>query len=215
MSTRYAELTEGRQTPISNLQNPNTFAFRILPPAAHQFVSREPINIWTYDKGSFERIIFDWPHKISYTMERQGDQIRVVFEAPANLKISSLAGEKLRNVSDAQIYRGPSETVLTLDIPADRYVHDFTDGNQIILDVVNPQIAKAPSKPVQLASYPVPAPQPQIITRSLPDIFASTLRIIQRSQPRSKYGPRYRATYREVRLIHQPTRWQRQRRHRR
>ena len=212
MTAHYSKFTEGRQTPRSNAKSTSEFAFKILRPRLQHFVAAKPIDIWTYDKGTFERIIFDWPKAISYKLDRNGNKTRLIFEAPADLKINPLVGDKLRNISKAQFYRSPSETVLTLAIPADRYVHDFVDGNQIILDVVNPQLAEVSQQPVQLASYP--APTPQVVTRALPNILSETLRILQRAQPR----PAYRTRYREVRVIRKHHRSHprlRQQRHRR
>ncbi|MBT3992152.1 MAG: caspase family protein [Rhodospirillaceae bacterium] len=217
MSERYAEITKGRQTPNATTGGATTFAFRLLPPKPLHIVAVKPVDVWTYDKGSFERIIFDWPKKVAYRLERKNDHTRLTFEAPAKLKISPLQDNKLRNIADASFYRSASKTILTLDIPSDRYVHDFVTDNQIVLDVVNPQITETRQNPVQLASYPVPQPQPQIVTRSqtrsLPDIFTSTARILQSLQPRPQYKVVPRVRYREVHIIRKHSRWQSKRRH--
>lgn len=204
MTTRYGQLTQGRQTPRSSRQNPSAFAFKIIPTPPRRFVSVQPVDVWTYDKGTFEQIVFDWPRAVSYKMSRHGNRTQLIFKAPASIKIAPLRGEKLRNVSSAKIHRKASETVLTLDIPADRYVHHYVDGNRITLDVVNPQIVTAEPNPIQLASYPAPARR--VGTRSLPDIITRTARIFQMLQPR----PQSR-----VRVVRQRTQWRQKPRHRR
>ncbi len=193
MSSRYAQMTQDRQTPRSgSLQSEKSsktgFVFRVTPPTPNQFVTREPVDIWTSDHGSFERIIFDWPQNVAYAIDRQDHQTRIIFDAQAKLEIQPLAGQKLRNVIDARSHQISGETILTLDIPADRYVHDFVEGSQIIVDVVDP-----PGASVQMANFPAPQPQ-QVVTRSLPSpqpqllpqILSATLRILANSRPRAQ-----------------------------
>ncbi len=223
MSARYAKMTRGRQTPRSgSLETEEAsrrgFVFRIIPPPARQFVALKPVDIWTYDKGSFERIIFDWPKQIAYRIDRNNEQTRLIFDAPAELKIQPLAGQKLRNVGDARVHQNSSETILTLNIPADRYIHDFVDGNQIIVDVVDPpSVAR-----VQMASYPVPQQPRQVVTRSLPSpqpqllpqILSATLSILQQAQPRQRVQRTRIIRYRKVRWHNQRSRRFHQRRRR-
>ena len=216
MSARYGKMTDGRQTPRSgSLQsNPSSergFVFSLTPPPPRQFVSIKPVDIWTSDQGSFERIIFDWPQNVAYAIDRQDDQTRIIFDAQAKLKIQPLAGQKLRNVIDARTDQNSGETILTLNIPADSYVHDFVAGNQIIVDVVDP-----PGTNIQMASYPTPRTQ-QVVTRSLPSaqpqilpqILSATLSILQQARPRPR--PQRTRTFHRT-----PTRWRNhQRRHQR
>lgn len=89
------------------------------------------------DHGTFMRLAVDWPSRINYRVDREGDRIEVTFTAPANIDLArarkALPAElvQMAAVNDevARIY-------LTLAPGAN--LRDFRLGRTVVLDIIRP-----------------------------------------------------------------------------
>ncbi|MDP6573088.1 MAG: tetratricopeptide repeat protein [Rhodospirillales bacterium] len=125
----------------------------------------------------YTRIVFDWPRKVGYRVEKEGSAVAVNFERSARLNIGRLKSNPPNFVRQAAARLQGGGTVFAMTVPETSRVRHFRSGPKVVLDVMAPsdtEIASAPSSPTpakepkkavtKLATKPVakPAPEPAV-----------------------------------------------------
>lgn len=115
------------------------------------------VTIRTGAHEKYDRIVFDWPTKVSYAFRREGTNIRVVFESPAKFKQAGV--EKLTRISGfASRETGKSQTEAAWQVDPDASVKHFVNERSIVVDIEGKPV---PARPAQEAAAPQkPAPTP-------------------------------------------------------
>ncbi len=118
------------------------------------------IRVRKGEKGTYTRIVFDWPRKIAYSVgDYQGKTI-VDFAEPAKYNFAPAQ----RNLSgEVRGLRQNGKTVELSVTPGSRIKH-FYVGSKVVVDVYRDNLARKPDAPaaMQVAQAPSVAPQPAI-----------------------------------------------------
>ena len=101
----------------------------------------------------FERIVFDWPSNVSYSVARKGGRVTVTFSAGGNVNLKPLASAKLSKVKDFSVDKNSDDQLVVSFTVDEKYlVKDFTSGKAVAFDVVAVGEAKTPAAAPQVAS---------------------------------------------------------------
>ncbi|EPY02106.1 tetratricopeptide repeat protein [Magnetospirillum fulvum] len=113
----------------------------------------------------FNRLVFDWPKTVGYTVEEAGDKVTVAFDRPANLNVTSLRAALPPDVGFLEARPAGKGTAVVLSLPPGMRVRHFASGPRVALDLVRaagapppPRVNGAPPPP--LAPAPGSADQP-------------------------------------------------------
>lgn len=116
----------------------------------------------------YNRIVFDWPVSVKYTMKQSGNDVTILFSKPANIDFS---GINLPFVKDMRQTTTGEVTEVSFTIPDNSNVQAFWVGKKVAFDVLrldsNPpvfsekkitaeEITKGPQKPKITKSPPSP-----------------------------------------------------------
>ncbi|MGF1639709.1 MAG: hypothetical protein ACFCUO_02035 [Rhodospirillales bacterium] len=128
-----------------------------LPSPATSPPALPSIRVRTGEHEGFSRIVFDWPQRVRYRIERAGDLATVVFDRPGRLDLRSLDGRRLARVVDAKVTAGDTGATVTLNLAAGSRVEHFRHGTKVVVDVHG----AVPSGREGGAPAPAPAPVPE------------------------------------------------------
>ncbi|MBI2239707.1 MAG: hypothetical protein HYU59_02760 [Magnetospirillum gryphiswaldense] len=131
----------------------------------------------------FNRLVFDWPKTVGYSVTTTGSDAVIAFDRPARINTTALAASLPADVRVADIRPQGSGTAVVLNMPDGMRVRHFTSGPKVAVDLVRaagseppprsngappPPLAPAmgTSEPLPAANIPEPAPQPPIVAPS-------------------------------------------------
>jgi hypothetical protein len=107
----------------------------------------------------FNRLVFDWPKPVGYTVDLSGGQAVLTFDRPANLNVVSLKAALPPDVSFVEARPAGKGTAVVLAMPPEMRLRHFTSGTKVAVDLVRP--AGAPPPPRANGAPPPPlAPAP-------------------------------------------------------
>ncbi len=110
------------------------------------------------DHQEFSRLVFDWPSRVPYRVDRAGTRIIVKFGAKGRLDLSQFRNQGLRTVSDVQVDPDSDNLVVVLTSAAGAEVRAFLHGTHLVIDVYDVgQAVELP--PVEQPPEPQAAPQ--------------------------------------------------------
>lgn len=102
----------------------------------------------------FNRMVFDWPVPVKYTMQQKDGTVRIQFTRAANLNVASFKAASpplIRNLAYSNAAQGLE---VNFTIPADSRVQAFWSGDSVAFDV----LLMSPKKPVfEKQTEPPPA----------------------------------------------------------
>ncbi|MBV6632183.1 MAG: tetratricopeptide repeat protein [Alphaproteobacteria bacterium] len=114
--------------------------------------------------AEFDRFVFDWEQAVDYSIDRQGDQVTISFDAPGRADLAAVRfmrlsfGETIRDVG------GANGLALTMTVPEGSELRDFRLEQKVVLDIVasSERVAEQTSAQVEAAVEPVaPPPVPE------------------------------------------------------
>ncbi|MGE5547236.1 MAG: hypothetical protein ACM33T_10080, partial [Solirubrobacterales bacterium] len=107
----------------------------------------------------FNRLVFDWPQPVGYSVNLADGKVVVSFDRPARLNATALEASLPADVKFVETRPAGKGTAVVLALPADMRVRHFTTGPRVALDLVRP--AGSPPPP-RAAGTPAPplAPAP-------------------------------------------------------
>jgi len=143
----------------------------VAPPAAPPTPAAAPAGPATElmvrggEHTGFNRLVFDWPKTVGYTVEEAGDKVTVVFDRPANLNVTSLRSALPPDVGFLETRPAGKGTAVVLSLPPGMRVRHFASGPRVALDLVRAAGAPPPPRangapPPPLAPAPGSADQP-------------------------------------------------------
>lgn len=96
-------------------------------------VPQVPIRTGIHD--GFSRIVFDWPERVTYRVEREGDATSIVFDRPAKVDLSELQQRQFPLVSGVRADTRDGRLVVTLRTAPGTDVRHFLSGPKVVVDV--------------------------------------------------------------------------------
>jgi tetratricopeptide (TPR) repeat protein len=140
------------------------------PPAGARLVT-----LRTGAHTDYFRVAFDWPQRTGYKIERRGDRVAVMFDAPAAIDIASLNQRLPTANRPAVVLQESGRTTVTFPLAPQLMVRDFANGNTIAVDLTTTptQTAEKPATPppapaARTAAAPPAAPAPAAPPRPAP-----------------------------------------------
>ncbi len=146
-------------------------------PVAEVMDEAPQIAVRTGIHQGFTRIVFDWPERVGYRIDRDGETTTIVFDRGARADLSELQQRSLPRLLGARADRRDGRLVVTLRTAPDAGVRHFPTGPKVVVDIAAPgvsgegkAVAAAPAaaaatarRPAALrpASEPQPAPAPE------------------------------------------------------
>ncbi len=89
---------------------------------------------------TFTRLIFDWNVKVDSSFERNGNNIRLKFEEPADLDLSQFKAHLPRSIRDAAAKTREDDLIFNMIVDRDVDVRSFQEGKQLIVDVTPDEV---------------------------------------------------------------------------
>lgn len=110
---------------------------------------------------TYSRLVFDWPADVSYTVQRDGGSVTVLFDKPGDADLGPASRLRLANVGNLEAFRQQANgnLAVTFAAPADSDVRDFRNGRSVVIDVLGPGTRRPPAA-ATAATEPPRAAQP-------------------------------------------------------
>ncbi len=105
----------------------------------------------------FNRLVFDWPKPVGYTVEEAGGQVSINFDRLANVNATSLRAALPPDVGFLEARNTGKGTSVVLSLPPGMRVRHFTSGPRVAVDLVRPA-GEAPPPRANGAPAPPLAP---------------------------------------------------------
>ncbi|KIM00713.1 hypothetical protein CCC_03315 [Paramagnetospirillum magnetotacticum MS-1] len=107
----------------------------------------------------FNRLVFDWPKPVGYSVDEGNGTASINFDRPANVNVTSLKASLPADVGFLEAKPNGKGTSVILSLPPGMRVRHFTSGPRVAVDLVRP--AGAPPPPRANGAVPPPlAPAP-------------------------------------------------------
>lgn len=145
-------------------------------PAPAASVAPEPaidLNVRGGEHTGFNRLVFDWPRPVGYTVDLSAGQVTIAFARPARVNATALEASLPADVKLAAVRPQGSGTAVVLALAPDMRVRHFTSGPRVAIDLVRPAGSAPPpraagAEPVPLAPAPGSAEQPPTLAPAAP-----------------------------------------------
>jgi hypothetical protein len=106
----------------------------------------------------YTRLVLDFPSVVPYRIDRQGDEARLLIDAPARLALDGNVRSWPAPLKDLHADGSESKPVLALSLAPGTAIKDFRDGPRLVLDLSNSPANPAAAPAVSAAAAPVAAP---------------------------------------------------------
>ncbi|MFD2234909.1 tetratricopeptide repeat protein [Phaeospirillum tilakii] len=128
----------------------------------------------------FNRLVFDWPKPVGYTVEEDGgDRVIVSFARPARINPTALKSALPADVGLVEVRPSGTGTAVVLSLAPGMRARHFTSGPKVAIDLVRPADAPPPPRAEGVPPPPLaPAPggeQPPSLPPSAPPQAAPAL----------------------------------------
>lgn len=110
-----------------------------------------PVTWRTGQASEYTRLQFDWAEPVEYTLDQSGDQVEVRFSKPAEIDLSRLSGSPPRHLEAVTHDRERDDWVLRLDVGDGVEARAWSEGTQVVVDLLDPDAADAQALLEQLA----------------------------------------------------------------
>ena len=115
----------------------------------------------------YSRVVFDWPAKTKFALNRSGDTATLTFDTAASIDMAGLSRGRVKNITGATSAMANGKLALTFTIAANSRIHAFAAGAKVVMDVYAPDAAEAPVAPAA-AGTPAPTPAPAPVAAAAP-----------------------------------------------
>ncbi|MBI3444782.1 MAG: tetratricopeptide repeat protein [Magnetospirillum sp.] len=103
----------------------------------------------------FNRLVFDWPKPVGYSVDEAGGRVSINFDRLANVNTTSLKASLPSDVGFLEARNGAKGTSVVLSLPPGMRVRHFTSGPRIAVDLVRPAGAPPPPRANGAAAPPL------------------------------------------------------------
>ncbi|MCH7956818.1 MAG: tetratricopeptide repeat protein, partial [Proteobacteria bacterium] len=110
------------------------------------------VRVRSGEHKGFSRMVFDWPRKVAYEIERTGATTTITFGRPARVDIGTLGTRPSKYFRDVVSQVKDGRLIITLAVPETSRLRHFVSGVRVVVDVL------APSETENAAQAPAPAP---------------------------------------------------------
>ncbi len=100
----------------------------------------------------FSRMVFDWPRRVAYEVERTSGGTTITFGRPAPVDLGALSAKPSQYIRDVDSQVKDGRLIITLVVPETSRLRHFIAGSRVVVDVL------APSETETAATAPAPAP---------------------------------------------------------
>lgn len=104
-------------------------------------------------RPEFGRLVFEWPSKTGFTVNRRGQKVTIQFDAPAQVDTGALQRSLPRQIEAAAVRPSAAGLALELNVPADAQLRYFHSGSHVMFDVVT-RIEQSRAEPGTPAAPP-------------------------------------------------------------
>jgi tetratricopeptide (TPR) repeat protein len=94
------------------------------------------IRVRTGEHDGFSRVVFDWPQRVGYRVEKTGTIATVIFDRPARIDLRRLGRRPLQYVLKAAAQPADGGTEVTMTLPEAARVKHFRYGPKVVVDVL-------------------------------------------------------------------------------
>jgi hypothetical protein len=121
------------------------------------------VKVRVGEHADYVRVVFDWPGKPAFTIERQDKNVFVRFQTPFTADLRVIGRELDPHVTSA--YLSSDQKTVVLNLRQAYEVKSFSLDNSAVIDITLPKAAAAAPKPLQPAAAakpPTPA-RPDVV----------------------------------------------------
>lgn len=126
---------------------------------------------------TYTRVVFDWPANVTYTLDKDGDQLRLRFSRPGRVDLAPLTRGGLPLVTGATSVAAADGTSVDVRVDPATRVRHFRNGASVVVDILRgaDTAAAAPARPAAAPAPAVPAaPQREVAASPAPPLPAVT-----------------------------------------
>ncbi|GHU03826.1 hypothetical protein FACS1894205_1040 [Alphaproteobacteria bacterium] len=103
------------------------------------------VTVRTGEHGGYFRTTYDWPKTVAYSVDRNGGQFTLTFQAPGKIDDAQLRSRLSSDIKLVESTITPDgKTRLTFNLPNQANVRHFSSGPKIVVDIVREGAAKLP-----------------------------------------------------------------------
>ncbi len=110
------------------------------------------VRVRSGEHKGFSRMVFDWPRKVAYAVERTGGGATITFGRPARVDIGALGAKPAKYIRGVVSRVKDGRLIVTLAVPETSRLRHFVSGSRVVVDVL------APSETENAAQAPASAP---------------------------------------------------------
>jgi tetratricopeptide (TPR) repeat protein len=124
------------------------------PPPVPDAAEAPSIRVRSGEHEGYSRLVFDWPRKVGYRIDRDGGTATVSFDRRARVDLRRLRRRlpKFIRGLESRVTDGGLE--VTLKMAETSRVRDFVSGSKVVVDVMAPSAAETAEKPAAPAKPP-------------------------------------------------------------
>lgn len=97
------------------------------------------VTVTTAEAPTFTRIEFLWPDKVPTSLQREGDQLQVMFDRLGDIKLANVQAHLPRFIESISAAEIDSRMVVSMKVDPMRDVRMFNEGNAVHVDIQGPQ----------------------------------------------------------------------------
>lgn len=112
-----------------------------------QEAAQSPLRVRVGEHPGFNRIVFDWPARVRYSVDSGPGYATVTFDQAATLDLSRYSPSRVPLIEGVTSQQKNGSLVVRLQLPQGASVSDFYNLNSVVVDVS----AVAPAKPARTA----------------------------------------------------------------
>lgn len=129
-----------------NLIGAACLSFTIMTaPAVFAQSTASQVVVQGAQQSNAARLVFPLPRTIGYSVNKQGSELTVRFEADVELDFSAILASPLQQATNPRVSKQGGNTIVTLDVPADAGPRDFWSGQYLVIDIYSTGAARTQS----------------------------------------------------------------------
>ncbi|MFQ5618937.1 MAG: tetratricopeptide repeat protein [Rhodospirillales bacterium] len=110
------------------------------------------VRVRSGEHKGFSRMVFDWPRKVAYEIERTGGDATITFGRPARVDVGGLGAKPSKYIRGVVSQVKDGRLIVTLAVPETSRLRNFISGSRVVVDVL------APGGTANAAQVSAPAP---------------------------------------------------------
>lgn len=143
---RSVVLETKRQGTVRAFRNDKSVVIDIVPGEASNDSGKkaERVPIRTGKHAKYGRVVFDWPRRVGYRVNKSGSKAVIRFDRSARIDIAKLKSGLPAPIGGVAFQAQPKSSEIAFDIPANARIRHFRDRSRVVFDVVKPDPAAIP-----------------------------------------------------------------------